>query len=256
MVTFATSKMQCKITGLAIDLERVFRCMQHEQNCYWLDSAGATPTLGRYSILGANPSVVFKSYGNRIVITEKGIEREISGDALLTLRVLLKRFTKPRQLGYEDIPFVGGWVGYFGYDLKNHIEAKIFKPKSVEVEYPDIFLAYYERILVIDHGLQIARIFNQGICECEENAIEAYLRSFDSYKSNEYAKPYGKFNKVKVTSNFTQEDYKKRVNKVKAYIASGDIYQANLAQRFKARIPTTPAELDVSLGERKGNRRR
>ncbi|HEX4201927.1 MAG TPA: anthranilate synthase component I, partial [Chthoniobacterales bacterium] len=84
---------------------------------FLLESAEVSDHVGRYSFLGSSPRVYFESRGSKIRIEENGSvqEFETDSDPLAELRKLMNRYSFVEYPGLP--PFVGGAVGYIGYDV-------------------------------------------------------------------------------------------------------------------------------------------
>ncbi len=92
---------------------------------FLLESAEHIDHGGRYSFVGSNPRVVFKSRGRTVTVTEAGVTREFetAGDPLAELQKLMARYI-PVPLAH--LPrFAGGAVGYLGYDMVRFFEPTI-----------------------------------------------------------------------------------------------------------------------------------
>ncbi len=148
------------------------------------------------------------------------------------------------------IPFIGGWVGYFSYDLAHRIE-RLRTSARVDHGFPLIELTFYRRVLSYDHE-QRSWIACQLV---EENAptdqIEVDLENLldtvmsapvpERDPSPALAGP--------LSSNFSREEYEGAVRRVLEYIAAGDTYQVNLSQRFEGKLAIAPKELALRLFE-------
>jgi len=82
-------------------------------NAFLLESVEGGERIGRFSILGSNPSLIFRSKGQHAEITEDGATRQIDfaegEDPLTYLKALLGRY---RYVPTPDLPrFAGGAVG-------------------------------------------------------------------------------------------------------------------------------------------------
>ena len=86
---------------------------------FLLESVEGGERIGRYSYLGRNPSLIFRSKGSTAYITENGTtaERTLAAgeDPLTLLKELMSRY---KYVESPDLPrFCGGAVGFFGYDV-------------------------------------------------------------------------------------------------------------------------------------------
>ena len=83
----------------------------------------------------------------------------------------LKEILSTYKMDYEtELPFVGGAVGYLGYDLCQHLE-KLPRTTIDDVNVPDCFFGLYDGIIIIDHTKDEVYIAALGIKDNEENYI-------------------------------------------------------------------------------------
>ena len=167
-------------------------------------------------------------------------------------------------LNFEDnIPsyknlqhFWGGWVGYISYEAGSHFE-RLPRRKHNDLGLPDAYFMQVDRVIAYD---QISSQLKYIIASEPKNDKRNYDQYIDEinkfwirFNSHYYEisikKPSLKlnnstnFNLNKFQTNLSAEDYKDRVNRTKVYIREGDIYQANIAQRFETEFKDDPFEL-------------
>ena len=110
---------------------------------------------------------------------------------------------------------------------------------------PDMFWGLYDGAVIYDHKRELVFMTDAMIDDDGINRIEAMIKIIESEK-NEIAL-YKHKTENKVTSNFEKEPYKASIERVRAYIRSGDIYQINMTQRFEAKMRDEPFELYQKL---------
>lgn len=188
----------------------------------WLDSAG----LGRYDILCAQPLATLVTHGAVTEITDALGVRHSNADPFELIR---------QQLGepaaaMADIPFSGGALGYWGYDLV-HCAGTSPTQKLGTENLPDMSIGIYDWALVLDHRQKTARLVSQQrFAETEIRLPEILDRLRRSG-----ALPVDTFSvRGRVACNFTPETYANAFTRVQDYLQAGDCYQVNLAQRFSA----------------------
>lgn len=230
MIGLIIEKIETKYTAFEL-----FHAFKEEPYSFLLDSSMQNEKLGRYTFMGGSPFAVFKSKDRNITILENHITRNLLGNPFEELRQLLDKYkTEDRH----TIPFLGGAVGYFAYDMGHHIE-KLPRKAIDDVEIPDACFGFYDSIIAVDHQSNSTYIIANGMNETPEIAIEDIKRKLDNITEQMLAPSKG-IACGEIQSNFTKEEYLKAVQRVKAYIRSGDIYQANLTQRFKCRTEEAP----------------
>lgn len=213
----------------------VFRKLYSQPYSFWLDNCG----LSRYSFAGADPFVIIKAQNNKVEIIQDSNYRIVTGNVFSILTSLLNKF---KTIHHEPpcFPFQGGAVGYFGYDLKNQIE-RLPKKKTVPPILPDSIFGLYDTIFVYDHKTNKGYVVSSGLAEKGnkqkrlrgKKRIGQFLDSIKSPVSLSAPLFHSSAPDMrKIKSNFTKDAYINAIKQVQRYIASGDIYQANLSQRL------------------------
>jgi para-aminobenzoate synthetase component 1 len=206
----------------------LFHAFKDDSYCFLLDSSMQNERLGRFSFMGSNPFLVFKSKNRSITITEDGITKSYEANPFEELKLLMNEYKTQHN---HFIPFLGGAVGYFAYDMGQHIET-LPRTATDDVNIPDCCFGFYDSVVAIDNLKDEVYIIATGIKEKAEIAAEKLKNKLQSLPSeipcDMQGKPCGE-----IQSNFTKENYMKAVQSIKDYIRSGDIYQANMTQRFK-----------------------
>lgn len=220
---------------------------------FLLESVEGGEKWGRYSFIGTEPSVIFRTKGDYIEIIENGEKRVEHGDPLDSLRTLLSRYN-PVQV--EGLPrFHGGAVGYFAYEIVKFIEELPDQSRD-ELELWDSIYIITDTVLVFDnvnHKIKIianAFVPDSSLAESSYRQAVERIRSvkerlkvplnISNEQSDRTAEPH-------LVSNFLKDDYKKAVDKTKEYIRAGDIIQAVISQRWKTDLTVDPFDLYRAL---------
>ncbi|SHJ97829.1 aminodeoxychorismate synthase component I [Paramaledivibacter caminithermalis] len=207
---------------------------------FFLDSGMDHEKLGKYSFIGFDPFIVFKSKNQDINIIENGEVKNVKGNPLLKLKELLLKYDMEYK---SEFPFVGGAVGYLSYDLCHQVE-KLPRTAVDDVNIPDCFLGFYDGIIIIDHRRNKVFVASIGIKDEARKVISSMIKTIKAGEDKKININIDhKENKKVFKSNFTKKDYVKAIEKVKSYIEAGDIYQANLTQRFECQLDISPYEL-------------
>ncbi len=143
----------------------------------------------------------------------------------------MKLYLGELATGPSDLPFSGGAMGYFAYDLGRRIE-RLPNLASADVAMPEMAVGIYDWAVVTDHHDKRAWLVGAG----------RDPRTFDEWESlrqrieTPEAAPSPVSFRVhhRFTCNFDWESYSRAFQKIKHYIREGDCYQVNLAQRFTA----------------------
>lgn len=178
----------------------------------FLDSS-AQGTLSRYSFLAADPLAVART-------------PEAARD-------LLRAHRATHQHGLP--PFQGGVAGYVGYDWGAGLE-RVQRPAADQFtpQVPDVALALYDWVIAWDHVQDRAWLILSGTGD-RAAGREAWVRSRLSGPAPTIRdQPLAI---VSPQSNFLRYEYENAVSRIRDYIAAGDVYQVNLAQRFHVPPP-------------------
>jgi para-aminobenzoate synthetase component 1 len=219
--------MKPAISSFQTDLSAsdIFERLKDSDHAFFLDSGAFMNGLGRFSFLGACPFMVMKSRGKNVQLFYSGGQtRTFNADPFDFLRVLLNKYGRGKQC--SPVPFSGGAVGYFSYDLGRLIE-KIPATALDDLDLPECYLAFYDEVIAFDHLNN-----EQYLAAGSEAGIERLRRVIDTPASNEPGKLPGNYEKSLLKSNFTRGQYLSAVDKTREYILNGDIFQANISQRF------------------------
>jgi para-aminobenzoate synthetase component 1 len=178
----------------------------------WLDSCG----MSRYDIVTAAP--------HHTLLPDK--EPETCDPFELLRKILGERVTP-----IPDVPFAGGALGYWSYDLARRMMTKPNIAHAAE-QLPDLAIGIYDWALVLDHQQHKAKLVSQQrFSETAELLQQILLRLKGTPATpTDSFRVYGRIN-----SNFTPESYTSAFIKVQEYLKSGDCYQINLSQRFSAK---------------------
>jgi para-aminobenzoate synthetase component 1 len=243
----------------------LFELIKDRPYSFFLDSGMDPQRLGRYSFLGSEPFLVMSSRGSEITLIrgqEHKVQRGNPFDALGKLLEVYKLDHCP-----APVPFLGGAVGYFSYDLCHFIERLPSTAMDV-LKFPESYFAFYDIIVAFDHLEGKAYLVATGFPEMEEvqRLRRARMRLeemknwlYTTSPSQEASIPRRgrsggngfrsaqENREIMLKSNFTPEGYTKAVDRVREYIAAGDVFQVNLSQRFEADLKIPPYALHKRL---------
>lgn len=230
-------KIDTKLTSYEI-----FTIFQNRKNCFFLDSSMEHERLGRYSFIGFQPEISFRSKNGSITIINRDTKLTLDGDPFEELKLLMEKY-KTSYMG--DIPFTGGAVGFFSYDMCHHVE-KLSRSAIDDTNIPDCYFGIYDGVIVIDHLKSETFIVSNGLLTDSSIWVEEVAgiikNSVVKKDSKSVIAP-----KCEIKINMDKATYMNSIDKVKEYIRSGDIYQVNFTQRFEAESEITPIELYNTL---------
>src|SRR5512139_2006051 len=188
----------------------------------WLDSNGR----GRYDILCAQPVATLQSRGDRTeVITSSGAQYSRE-DPFLLVRQQMGEVSA----GEPGVPFAGGALGYWGYDLARRLMPLPVLAADAE-RLPEMAVGIYDWALVIDHQQQSARLLSHLRHAASAEQLPLILARLQA--AEQAGVPQFQVH-GRIVSNFTRAQYGEAFARVQAYLQAGDCYQINLAQRFSA----------------------
>lgn len=243
---------------LSADLETpvsVFLKLRNSGPCFLLESVEKGEQLGRYSFIGANPSVVLKSFGNRAEIARGGKVEVVplgpprNGPDIL--HILQKLLSERHVATVPGLPrFFGGAVGYIGYDVVSFFD-KVESPEKDEVGVPSSVFMITDTLVIFDHvsqKMKIVAIVPEGHEKEAHEKIDAVIARIEG------PIPQGRLNhsnghaaEAEFQSNFSKEAYMEAVDKAKEYIKAGDAFQIVLSQRLQKKTSAEPFSIYRAL---------
>ncbi|KAF0196321.1 MAG: pabB [Bacillota bacterium] len=244
------SRLRPIVEELVLDrpLEEIFSLFTDDPYPFWLDSSLPGGKMGRWSFIGSDPFLVLKTFGRDIRIEEKGVTLQTTANPFTVLRTQLNRF--PLERGDLNIPFLGGAVGFFSYDLGRMAE-RIPDRTTNDLNVPDISLGFYHTILAVEHLENRAYIIASGLPAEGEKAAAKAVADLALFKekltqpapklSDPWSEPA--IDTADIRTHFSYADYCRAVETIKDYIVAGDIYQANMTQRLDAPLRMPPYQL-------------
>jgi para-aminobenzoate synthetase component 1 len=215
----------------------IYSLFKEESNTILLDSARDEENLGRYSFIGINPFLTFKTKNGWCY---KG-DKEYVGDTFTELNKILEKYHVENN---TKLPFVSGGIGYFSYDLARELE-EIPDITKEDIEVPYCYFNFFDNIVIVDNLEKTTYISSLGILKPHKESIESIKTSIQKGHKVTYTNGLRTTNKF--TSVFKKNDYINMLSKVRAYIKSGDIYITNLSQRFSCSIRQSAYEIYKNL---------
>lgn len=219
-----------------------FATQQHKPWACLLDSCEQYELGARFDILASDPDITYQFIeGQHVLGGDQQSHFYLSAETcpFAQLANIHKQFcaqidsTTFKGSDYQDIPFLIGALGAFGYDINIHTDS-IANNKPNQYKMADINIGFYSTAFVYDNLTKT--IYICSLCEaksqCYENAIEAIITADASSKSS---KAVSDFNLTSQwLSNVTEQQYTQQFERIEEYLRAGDCYQVNFAQRFKA----------------------
>lgn len=199
----------------------------------FLDGGRHDPAQSRYDIIVAEPYATLVTRGAMTEVRTQAGPRISPADPLSLLRELLG----PTGPSPAPLPFCGGALGYFGYDLGRRFE-RLPSVAVVDEPIPELAVGLYDWAVVVDHLEQRAWLAGQGRDARTLEDWQSLFRRFRDPPSERSRRPFRTASSIR--SNFTRARYARAFERIKRYILDGDCYQVNLAQRFEAQVSGDP----------------
>jgi anthranilate synthase component 1 len=241
-----------------------FLKMPAAEYSFLLESVEGQEKVARYSFLGSNPSLIFRSKGKNIEIRFPHQKRRqyfrTCSSPLAEIKKIMLNF---RPVPVDGLPrFYGGLVGYISYDTARFFE-EIPDKNPDDLKLPECLFILTDSMLIFDHLAHTIKIVvNVDLAQSphltRKKKIAFYrqaVRKIDSLENSfrrsgpekKAAKTKARARPLKLGSNFTKSAFKDIVKVAKGYIKKGDIIQVVLSQRFKFKVHQEPFEIYRNL---------
>ena len=256
------------------------RLAQRGEHTFLLESVVGGERIARYSFVAAGPRTLIKAYGHQVTIEQRDSRGKGGGggvtssrtfnsaDPLKELENLLKTArgvklsaSATAAAGGSLPSFVGGAVGYAGYDTVRYLEPeKLAAAPRDDRHLPDLLFGIYDELVIFDHVQKTVLVVATAHIRPEEKKSyrDIYADAAARIESviECLAAPFG-FELTGVdlarevrphyTANTTKEAYEAAVLAAKEYIKAGDIFQVVLSQRLETVTHARPFDIYRAL---------
>ena len=206
------------------------------QKKFLLESSFKHEQQGRYSFIGTNPYMEISSTGLQVVVQqEDGSRLEVEGRFLDVMKDYI-----PNEVLKMPLPFVGGAVGYVGYDVIRQYE-DIGEMLPDEMDMPEAHVMFYRDVIVYDHIQQSISIVSLDVEGEEENfqrraeKLKAYIQQGTTTTEQFHTK-----RNISFVSQTTERQFHDMIQRAKEEIVKGEIFQVVLSQRFSTNFTDDP----------------
>ncbi len=204
-----------------------------------LHSAARSHPLSRYSYLAADPVATLRR--------DSGAWPEVAW-------VIRQSLASSAPILPELPPFQGGWAGWFGYELGRAFDTMDCATGQGSGT-PDVALALYDWVIAWDHAVDRAWLVSTGVDACGDRGADratararAALKALAGTGSPPPARSTKQPGAEPTTrADFTPDEYRAAVARVVEHVRAGDIFQANISQRFIRTCSTDPVRLYRAL---------
>lgn len=238
-------------------LSTYLKLAKDDAHSYILESVQGGDKWGRYSFIGLSCKTRIQVNANQVEVITNGdvVESGEYADPLAFIDQFAARYRAPEL---PELPlFVGGLVGYFGYDTVRFVESRLGPNTKLDpIGNPDILLMLSEELVVFDNVS--GRLFL--IVHADPAEPEAYQQAvarldqletqFNEPLSNPPTRLCTDVNvplKSEFESSFTQQGYEDAVDTIKEYIVAGDVMQVVPSQRMTVQFEHEPIDLYRAL---------
>lgn len=203
-------------------LELFSKLYNHYENAYILESIEGPKKLSQYSFIGFSPELTLTIKNGEAAIHDKKNDEKETEKVNEPLSIIAR--TLRNRTGFKEHRFVGGAVGYIGYDAVRYWE-KLPKNAFDDQYFPDVKVGIFDDGIIYDHKNRQA--FYYYLHKNRLDEINQRLKERDNNETLGH-----KHLKV----NISKERFEKAVEKAKDYVTSGDIFQVVLSKRFDFQI--------------------
>jgi para-aminobenzoate synthetase component 1 len=230
-----------------------FESLRGRADPWLLESTLRGEPLGRHSFVGADPWLVLRAWGDRVELECRRALRpelvcgrhRLSADPLDLIRALLP---PPPEDAPPGIPFVGGAVGHFGYELASRFEP-VRLSAADDLRLPDLTLLFVDRMLAWDHVQRSVVALGLGMAADVETArararmaareIAAAAAGGGGRMPRRGSAARGRAPRA----SLDREDFTRGVETILGEIAAGNVYQACLTYRLEVDYAGDPWDL-------------
>ena len=224
------------VADLETPVGAFLRIAAEEPEAFLLESVEGGERVGRYTFMGIRPYKRIVARGRRLTVVEGKRRRSFEGDVFEELKRALGGHTPARLPGLP--PFTAGAVGFFSYDVVRLIE-RLPELAVDELGVPDACLMFFDQVLAFDHvKKEIHLLATADLTRGRrEGAYGRAVRRLDRMEKRlARALPRGRKERVtgelEIRPRTSRAEFLEAVERAKEYVASGDVFQCVLSQRF------------------------
>ncbi len=230
----------------------LFKRLDDGVTSFLFESVEGAEKWARHSFIGCGARAVFRARGQDVEWTEGGETQRIhvDGDPLEYLRDKMANMDAviPDEVGTTLPPFLGGAVGFVGYDWVRFVE-KLPDSNPDPIGLPDLWFVFPETVVIHDNASHTAFVVRHTEFSPGDDTSRVYQQALDAVdavvkKLREPLAAVGEPEPVRepmdVARSATREAYHGIVKRAKEYIEAGDIFQVVLSQQFRVPLQVDP----------------
>jgi para-aminobenzoate synthetase component I len=186
---------------------------------------------GQYSIIGLDPFAIIEGKGDTLTV-KKGEHEEIKKGKLLDS---LKEVMAPYKTAViPGIPsFQGGAIGYLSYDIVREIERLPVLAED-DLALPDLFFMLFHDVFIYEHKEEKMWVIVHGE-QVDSADLDDRLKGYEQAWKSSRPETAWNYQVQKTThrnsASMSEVEFGEAVEKIKEYIAAGDVFQVNLSVR-------------------------
>lgn len=228
------------------------RQREDASHTYLLESVEGGENIGRYSFIGGTPRTIIRAFGRRVEIENNGDELKVIEDVdpLDALKEHMSQFAP--VVSDPSLPrFIGGAVGFLGYDMVSQFEPRIPVIGNDDIGNPDMVFMVTDGLIIFDRVKHRMKIVANAHIEGDPNAaydkavaeIGELIEALQTPIKRVMIDAQVDAEPLEPKSNTTKEEFLGMIEKAQEYIRSGDVIQTVLSQRFE--VENEADSLDV-----------
>jgi len=208
----------------------------HGQKKFLLESSYPHEKKGKFSFIGADPyqEIIGMQNKTRIINYEKESEELIERPALSVLKDYF-----PKQEVDLPFPFIGGGIGYIGYDAIRAYE-KIGDDLPDDLDMPDVHLMFYKNVIVFDHSNESVYVIAMNPDEKPEHILDERIANLKKALKPARATEETDQDSMIFEPEMDKQQFINDVKTAKKHIDSGEVLQVVLSQRMQAKVEGDP----------------
>ncbi|RFU66900.1 anthranilate synthase component I family protein [Peribacillus saganii] len=237
-----------KIPFAPIDLFNTYKSLSANLPNHILLESGRG---GRYSFIGLNPAATLEGKNGVLqILYRDGMKEILEGDPLLSMKKWMAARKIDKQEGYPD--FQGGAIGFLSYDYIRYIE-DIPAISEDDLQTPDLYFLIFDEAAVFDHQEEVLWLIYTG--EDEATAEKSLFEMEEQWKLKADKLDKNETNTAawKTAENLSvsmeAEQFQNAAERVRDYIAQGDVFQVNLSVRQSKKLFVPAMEVYECLRE-------
>ncbi len=234
--------------------ERIARDASH---AFLLESVVGGEKIARYSFLGADPMAIVEARDGETAVSD--VNGRTAFSDVDPLQKLEEQLAKYHAAHHRDLPrFLGGAVGYVGYDVARRFESKLCTPPSDDRGLPDLLFGLYDRMVVFDHVRKLIHVVAHAHLDSASSPEAAYDDACSRIEADVerltgdapiVLRPFvsGVGPASPVDETLSRQEFEEAVDRCRQYIRAGDIFQVVLSRRMTQQTTSPPFDIYRAL---------